>query len=146
MKRLIISLALYCMCAADLPAQEAAPAPNQAPPGLIKKSIFFGGGSYYVDEEQSRELFQLLDTIPNLELYQISIYSHTDNIGSRHYNKWLSEMRSQAAFEKLLIKNIPIENISIKAFGEENPYFDNDKWEGKLLNRRVDIIFWPIVF
>jgi outer membrane protein OmpA-like peptidoglycan-associated protein len=55
-------------------------------------------------------------------------------------------MRSQAALEKLIIMDIPLENISIKAFGEENPYFDNNKWQGKLLNRRVDIIFWPIVF
>ena len=124
----------------------SAAAQDPEPPGLIKKSIFFGGGSYYVDEIQTQELFQLLDTIQNLELYQISIYSHTDNIGSRYYNKWLSEMRSQAAFDKLIMKNIPLENISIKAFGEENPYFDNDQYEGKLLNRRVDIIFWPIVF
>lgn len=116
------------------------------PSGLIKKSIFFGGGSYYVDEVQTDELFQLLDTIPNLDLYQISIYSHTDNIGSKFYNKWLSEMRSQAAMEKLMMMNVPLENISIKAFGEDNPYFDNDHWEGKLLNRRVDIIFWPMVF
>ncbi|WOK08794.1 OmpA family protein [Imperialibacter roseus] len=121
------------------------PAPKP-PTGLIQKSIFFGGGSYYVDEEQTQELFQLLDTIPNIELYQISIYSHTDNIGGQLYNKWLSEMRSQAALQKLIIMDIPLENISIKAFGQENPYFDNKKWEGKLLNRRVDIIFWPIVF
>lgn len=99
-----------------------------------------------MDEEQTQELFDLLDNIPNLDIYQISIYSHTDNIGSRLYNKWLSEMRSQAAFEKLLMKNIPIEHITIKAFGEENPYFDNAQLEGLLLNRRVDIIFWPIVF
>lgn len=135
-------LAINCLLFLALPAL----AQEKGPSGLIKKSIFFGGGSYYVDEVQTQELFQLLDTIQNLELYQISIYSHTDNIGSRFYNQWLSEMRSQAALEKLIMKNIPMENISIKAFGEENPYFDNGQYEGKLLNRRVDIIFWPIVF
>lgn len=138
---LLIGFVFLCVAAS---AQEtSAPTP---PSGLIQKSIFFGGGSYYVDDMQSEELFQLLDTIPNIELYQISIYSHTDNIGGQLYNKWLSEMRSQATLQKLIIMDIPLENIAIKAFGEENPYFDNKKWEGKLLNRRVDIIFWPIAF
>src|SRR5258708_27618150 len=64
--------------------------------GSITKSIFFGGGSYYIDDEQANDMGRWLDSIPNLlEKFQIQIISHTDNIGGMRYNQWLSEMRSQ---------------------------------------------------
>jgi hypothetical protein len=32
----------------------------------LRKSIYFGGGSYYIDDEQITELFHWLDSIPKL--------------------------------------------------------------------------------
>lgn len=113
---------------------------------MIQTSIFFGGGSWYVDEEQAGELHQLIDTIPDINQYQISLYSHTDNIGGRQFNEWLSQMRSYSVLEKLVEKNIPPEYIQIKDFGQDNPWFSNSDWEGRILNRRVDVVFSPITF
>ena len=107
-------------------------------------SIYFGGGSYFIDEGQSQELYQWIDGIPNVEQHAISIHSHTDDIGGKEYNDWLSQMRSESALRKLLQKGIPQEIISIEDFGELNPVFDNSTWEGKLKNRRVDIIIRPL--
>ena len=109
------------------------------------KSIYFGGGSYYVDEEQLEELYQFMDSIPNIFQYHITIHSHTDNIGGAAYNEWLSEMRSRAAIEKLLFLDFKSNQIEIKDFGQFNPIYDNDTWIGRMKNRRVDIIFWPMV-
>ncbi|MCI5082345.1 MAG: OmpA family protein [Saprospiraceae bacterium] len=108
-------------------------------------SIYFGGGSYYIDDEQSQGLSEWLKTIPYIDDSEISIHSHTDNIGSKRYNEWLSKMRSNAAWKRLLEEGIPPEFMSIEDFGELNPVYDNDTWEGKLKNRRVDIIIKPIV-
>ena len=48
----------------------------------IRKSIFFGGGSYYISEDQAVDLYHWLDSIPNLlEKYDIHLISHTDPIG-----------------------------------------------------------------
>ena len=115
-----------------------------AEPYLIK-SIYFGGGSYYIDGQQIQELNEFLDGIPNIEQYEINVHGHTDNIGSREYNKWLSEMRSDAVFQRLLLKDIPADIILIQDFGEDNPLYDNKTWQGKLHNRRVDVIIKPIV-
>lgn len=109
------------------------------------KSIYFGGGSYYVDELQLEELYQFMDSIPNIFQYHITVHSHTDNIGGAAYNEWLSEQRSNAVIEKLLRRAIPEELIQRRDFGQYNPVFDNDTWIGRMKNRRVDIIFWPIV-
>lgn len=108
-------------------------------------SIYFGGGSYYIDEEQAIGLEEWLKTIPNIDDTEITIHSHTDDIGSKEYNAWLSHMRSKAAILKLLQQGIPQELMSIEDFGELNPVYDNSTWEGKLKNRRVDIIIRPVV-
>ena len=109
------------------------------------KSIYFGGGSYYVEETQLEELYQFMDSIENIFQYHITIHSHTDNIGGAAYNEWLSEQRSQAVIEKLMNRAVPEELIQRRDFGQFNPVYDNNTWLGRLKNRRVDIIFWPMV-
>ena len=113
----------------------------------IRKSIFFGGGSYYIDEEQMQNLYHWLDSVPNLlEKYTITLISHTDPIGGKEYNEWLSEMRSKAVQSLLIQKPIPEEKISIKDWGLENPVYSNMTYEGMQMNRRVDVILYPIIF
>lgn len=112
----------------------------------IIRSIYFGGGSYYIDEPQNHAIYQFLDSLPYLENYQISISSHTDNIGGASYNEWLSYMRSEAVLHLLSEKQITRERVLIKNNGQHNPYFDNQSYLGRMGNRRVDIIFTPPVF
>ena len=115
--------------------------------GSITKSIFFGGGSYYIDDEQTVDLGRWLDSIPNLlEKFQIQIISHTDNIGGLRYNQWLSEMRSQMVHGILIQKDIPERIIHIKDWGLENPVYSNDSYQGLQMNRRVDVVLHPVVF
>ena len=37
-----------------------------------------------------------------------------------------------------------MDNIYIKDHDFSNPDFDNDTWNGRLKNRRVDIVLWPL--
>ena len=115
--------------------------------GEISKSIFFGGGSYYMDDEQAIMLSRWLDSIPNLlEKYEIQLISHTDNIGGRRYNEWLSRMRNQTVHGLLIQKDIPERMIHTRDWGSENPIYNNDSYQGVLMNRRVDVVLHPIVF
>lgn len=84
----------------------------------IRKSIFFGGGSYYIDQDQALKLNHWLDSIPNLlEKYDIHLISHTDPIGGKEYNEWLSRMRSGAVQGLLLQRAIPEHKITAKDWG-----------------------------
>lgn len=113
----------------------------------IRKSIYFDGGSYYIDDFQASDLGDWLDSIPNLlDKYEIQLISHTDPIGGVHYNQWLSRMRSEAVFQLLILKDIPEEKIKIKDWGLENPVYDNASISGRVMNRRVDVIIRPVVF
>ena len=109
------------------------------------QSIFFGGGDYRIDQRQKQDLADFLESIPNIEEYEISVHGHTDDIGGVEYNQWLSEMRSEMVIRQVVLKNISRESIGIKDFGELNPIYDNNTWEGKLKNRRADIVLKKIV-
>lgn len=113
----------------------------------IRMSIFFGGGSYYLDDDQSVSLSRWLDSIPNLlDKYEIQLISHTDPVGGKRYNQWLSKMRSQVVFDALIQKDIPERIIHIKDWAFENPVYSNENYRGMSMNRRVDVILHPLVF
>ncbi len=112
----------------------------------ILKSIFFGGGSAYIDEEQAQELREFIYAVENINRYEVLVHSFTDNIGSRRYNKWLSQERSAAVIWELEQLDIPIDLLLKADFGEDDPIYDNSTFEGQLSNRRVDIILRPLSF
>ena len=115
--------------------------------GELRRSVYFGGGSYYIDDQQGTGLTEWLDSIPQLlEKYTIQLISHTDPIGGKAYNEWLSEMRSDAVFNILINHEIPDTKITIKNWGLENPVYSNDNFQGMQMNRRVDVVVHPIVF
>jgi outer membrane protein OmpA-like peptidoglycan-associated protein len=113
----------------------------------LRKSIYFGGGSYGVGELQTTELYHWLDSVPNLlQKYDIHLISHTDPIGGKEYNEWLSRMRSEMVRSILLQKGIPETKITMKNWGLENPVYSNDNFVGMEMNRRVDVILYPVLF
>ena len=135
--RLILILILALFSSGSMVAQQEE----------IRMSIFFGGGSYYLDDEQSVSLSCWLDSIPNLlDKYEIQLISHTDPVGGKRYNQWLSKMRSQVVFDALIQKDIPERIIHIKDWAFENPVYSNENYRGMSMNRRVDVILHPLVF
>jgi outer membrane protein OmpA-like peptidoglycan-associated protein len=108
-------------------------------------SIFFGGGSYYIEEEEKEKVRDFLSK-EILSNFEIHIHGHTDNIGGVQYNQWLSKMRTDAAFDFLEKDGIPMNKVFLKDHGLHNPEFDNSTWDGRLKNRRVDIVLWPLPF
>lgn len=113
------------------------------PEGQEIMSIFFEGGSYGLDEIQKRAMLDWLSNKPNLHEFEILLHSHTDNIGSLSYNQYLSRMRSEIVIQSLEEILILREDIKVKDFGELDPLFDNQTLQGRLNNRRVDIILIP---
>ncbi|MEM6320613.1 MAG: OmpA family protein [Bacteroidota bacterium] len=112
----------------------------------IIKSIFFGGGSSYIDEKQAAELRDFIYAVENINRYEVLVHSFTDNIGSKAYNQWLSQQRSEAVIWELEQLDIPIDLMLRADFGEENPIYSNRTFEGQLRNRRVDVILRPLSF
>lgn len=103
-------------------------------------SIYFGGGSWYIDYEQQTDLIRFIEEVDDIALYQIEVHGHTDNIGSRDFNQYLSHMRCESVIFELVDMLIEPETIFQYDHGEQNPGYSNETWNGKLHNRRVDVI------
>ncbi len=113
----------------------------------LRMSIYFGGGSYEIDDDQVNMLSDWLDSIPNLlDKYQIQLISHTDPVGGREFNEWLSKMRSESVYQILRQKDIPEQFITVKDWAFDNPVYTNRNFRGMMMNRRVDVILYPLVY
>jgi outer membrane protein OmpA-like peptidoglycan-associated protein len=143
MRNIRLFILLYGILSCGLLTPATAQPDDQ--PAEHRISIFFGGGSYYVTPAEETRLREFLNGIPDIERYQIEIQGHTDDIGPREYNQRLSEFRCEAVRRKLLAYPLPAGQLSVLPLGEDAPAFDNDTWDGKLSNRRVDIILKRLI-
>lgn len=71
---------------------------------------------------------------------QLTISAHTDSQGSEIYNQGLSERRAQSVLNGLSDRGIRKSRMNAQAFGETQPIDSNDTKEGRLRNRRVEVI------
>jgi len=108
-------------------------------------SIFFGGGSAYVVAKERSRLQTFLNSVPDIKNYGIELQGHTDDIGDRDYNLRLSQARTLSVQRLLLAFPVDQGAIELLPLGEESPTFDNNTWQGKLSNRRVDVILRPLL-
>ena len=144
--KLYVSLLALLLPFRVLLAQEDVIAVPIDPNQTLLKSIYFGGGSSYIDEAQELDLQEFIFSVENINRYEVLVNSFTDNIGSREYNQWLSQQRSAAVLEILYELELDIDLILKADFGEDDPIYSNSTFEGKLHNRRVDVILMPLSF
>lgn len=80
------------------------------------------------------------DKLSQCEEVQVSISAHTDSVGSESYNQSLSERRAQSVLDNLSSRGIDRSRMDAQAYGETQPIDDNGTPEGRLRNRRVEVI------
>ncbi|MGH9426059.1 MAG: OmpA family protein [Terriglobia bacterium] len=71
--------------------------------------------------------------------YSITVYGHTDDVGSKAYNQELSERRAQAVRDYLVEAGIGREIIATKGFGKTKPLVPRTNPEARAKNRRVEV-------
>ncbi|HYW94667.1 MAG TPA: OmpA family protein, partial [Bacteroidales bacterium] len=86
------------------------------------------------------ELDRLLRFLEKNADVRIKINGYADNIGSRGYNLRLSQKRSEAVREYLVLEGIASDRIECEGFGFEKPIRENDSEENRQLNRRVEFV------
>lgn len=71
---------------------------------------------------------------------EAKIVGHTDSRGSEAYNQALSERRAQAVADYLYTQGIDKSRVMVSGAGETQPKASNDTAEGRMENRRVEVI------
>lgn len=86
---------------------------------------------------ETNQLSIILNSFPDL---QIEIDGHTDNDGDPLENNYLSQRRADAIRNAMIANGIKPERIIAHGYGSEFPVAPNDIPEGKLANRRIELI------
>ncbi|MEM6815589.1 MAG: OmpA family protein [Bacteroidota bacterium] len=107
----------------------------------MARNIYFEFDDTQIKKESLpilNRLLQLLQSSPNLK---IEIAGHADNIGSNQINKIVSQRRAESVKKWLVQKGIDANRILARGYGKEIPLATNDdEFEGRELNRRIEII------
>ncbi|MDL2262528.1 OmpA family protein [Bacteroidales bacterium OttesenSCG-928-I21] len=105
---------------------------------VILKNIFFEFASYELLPESQVELNKIVEYMTLNSKMKIEIGGHTDNVGSKEYNKNLSENRAKSVYNYLIQKGIPSNRLSYKGYDFTSPITDNETEENRAMNRRTE--------
>ena len=105
---------------------------------IILKNIFFDTSKSTLRKESTNELARLNKLLVDVPTLKIEISGHTDSRGSADLNQKLSENRAKAVVDYLVKAGIPINRLTYKGYGKDQPIATNETEEGRQLNRRTE--------
>lgn len=103
-------------------------------------NLMFKKNSSNLSAESRKSLDRLAETLVKYDNTRIVIEGHTDGIGSVMHNQILSEKRAEAVATHLSMRQVLPKRIKIAGYGESQPLFANTTEEGRVQNRRVELI------
>ena len=74
------------------------------------------------------------------DAYLVLVVGHTDTSGDESYNQVLSQKRAKSVATYLVSKGVKADALRFIGRGSKEPLVSNDTSEGRIQNRRVDIL------
>ncbi len=110
--------------------------------GLIVNigDVLFDTGRSSLRPEAREKLARFAGIVLNYPGLSIVCEGHADSTGTAFFNQALSEDRASNVAEYLEMQGIPMDRISSRGFGEEEPIESNATWAGRRMNRRVEMV------
>jgi outer membrane protein OmpA-like peptidoglycan-associated protein len=84
-----------------------------------------------------QRVLYLINTYPE---YRFEIRSYTDNIGDADYNNRLTQTQAEKVKDWLVARGADSSRIDAVGYGSSNPIASNDNLEGRLRNRRIELV------
>ena len=102
------------------------------------EDIYFDNNSYELKDIAKEVLVEFAKYLEINNSLVIEINGFTDNIGDASDNQILSENRSKAVRDLILLQGISESRLSYKGFGEFFPKSNNNTEKGRAQNRRTE--------
>lgn len=107
---------------------------------IVTHGINFDSDKATIKPESMGTLNMILQVMKDNPDIKFEVGGHTDNSGTKEHNLTLSQQRSNAVKVQLIKMGIDSSRLSIKGFGDTKPISDNNTFDGKANNRRVEFI------
>lgn len=108
---------------------------------IVLHDLHFETGKAVITKESYSALNMIADFLQTHPHFHVEISGHTDSQGDDAQNLVLSENRAKAVIEYFEKKAfVSPERMIAKGFGETKPIASNDTPEGRLQNRRVELM------
>ncbi len=105
------------------------------------KGLTFPSGQYIIQPEYFSLLTKVQKALKVFPESHYTVEGHTDALGNAGKNKILSDQRARSVREYLMANMDLDENqITSIGYGEERPVASNETREGRIRNRRIDIV------
>lgn len=88
----------------------------------------------------AKELQQLAEYLVKNDSLNATVFGHTDNVGDSEANLKLSQRRAESVRKFLSSLGISPDRLTARGMGDTQPKADNGKDEGRLMNRRVEVV------
>jgi outer membrane protein OmpA-like peptidoglycan-associated protein len=105
----------------------------------FESGLLFDVDSSKLQPAGKTNLVNLAEILNKYEDTNVLIEGHTDATGSDEYNMTLSRNRAQSVANELEAVGVAAPRFTIMGYGENQPVADNDSFEGRQANRRVEI-------
>lgn len=108
--------------------------------GKIELGIKFVTGKADIDPASKAQIAEIAEYLKANADIKLEVNGHTDNTGKADLNKTLSESRAKAVVNALVADGVPADRLKAQGFGDTQPIADNATDEGKIKNRRVELV------
>jgi len=125
---------------APAPAPLAAvtePAPAMT---LVLEGVNFDFDKAVIRPQDYAKLDQNVDALKAWGDVDVEVAGHTCNIGTEEYNLGLSQRRAEAVRNYLVSKGVSADRLTVRGYGESRPAVSNATREGRVQNRRVELV------
>jgi len=103
------------------------------------KKIYFVSGKTYLQKQSFSGLNELVRVLKSDRSLRLVVEGHSDNIGTDERNAMFSSGRANAVKDYLVKKGISADRIDAVGFGPTRPIADNNTFDGRCKNRRVEM-------
>jgi outer membrane protein OmpA-like peptidoglycan-associated protein len=125
------------------PVVAAAAAPPPPPPvrqPLSFHTVYFNFDKSDLTAPNKAELDKAVKIMMDNPEVVLELQGHTCDMGSEAYNRKLGERRAKSVFAYLTSKGINANRLKTVSFGESKPVAPNTTKDGRIKNRRVDMV------
>jgi outer membrane protein OmpA-like peptidoglycan-associated protein len=107
---------------------------------LVLREVQFVVNTWTLTSKAKKALDEVAASLKAFPHVKLEIQGHTDSSGKPEWNRELSQNRAQAVVDYFVAAGLDRSRFMAKGYGPDVPRYDNSTTEGRVMNRRVEMV------